>query len=206
MDVIDLNVAINCWIVFWVTYWSFGISISLYTHFKHIRPVINCFSVCLTLLCNMIYSLLTVITLTFLPLRAMTDYNIFIKLFLTYIITDVWFYHMHVFSHHPKLYKKLHKLHHYEFMNKPYALTALYCSWFDCIFINVFSVGLGCIIFQIGSPYIYIWFFTVSLNSLLSHSGLIIFYLIDDYHDNHHITNNKNFGLTPYLDYLYGTL
>jgi len=202
---INLNVAVNSWLVFWSTYWVFGICISLYTHFNNIRPIVNGFNVFLTLLMNMFYSLLAVIFLTFLPLRTMTNYNIFIKLFLTYVITDIWFYHIHVFSHHPKLYKKLHKMHHYEFMNKPYALTALYCSWFECIFVNVFSVGLGCVIFQISEPYIYIWFFVVSLNSLLSHSGLVIPFIVDGYHDDHHTVTNKNFGLTPYLDILYGT-
>jgi len=202
---INLYVAINCWLVFWLTYWIFGIGISLYTHIYDIRPIVNGFNVLVILGYNMFYSFIAVICMPFLPLRAMTDYNIWIKLFFTYVITDIWFYHMHVFSHHPKLYKNLHKLHHYEFMNAPYALTALYCSAFECVFVNVFSVGLGCVIFQISSPYIYIWFFMVSLNSLLSHSGLVIPYLIDDYHDEHHIVTTKHFGLTWYLDYLYGT-
>jgi len=203
MDVIDLEIAVICWIIFWITYWIFGILISLYM--KQIRHIVNLRQVINILLLNMIYSLFGVIFLSFIPIRIMIEYNIIIKLFLTYIITDVWFYHMHVFSHHPKLYKKLHKLHHFGFMNKPYALTTLYCTWFECVFVNVFSVGLGCVIFQISSPYIYIWFFLVSLNSLLSHSGLIIPYVIDGYHDNHHVITSKNFGLTPYLDILYGT-
>ena len=202
-DIVTINVGILSWMTFWITYWIFGTLISWVTHVNKIRLVTDLKDVCIVLLINMMWSLLGVILLCFIPLRAMTDSHIIIKFVFTYLITEIWFYHLHIFSHHPKLYNRLHKKHHY--FQQPYAMTALYCTGYECVFINVFSVGLGCVFFQIPPPYIYIWFFVVSLNSLLSHSGLFFPYLIDGFHDKHHHCFQHNFGLSSYLDMLYGT-
>ena len=122
----------------------------------------------------------------------------------TYLITEVWFYHFHLLLHHNQIYARLHKRHHK--FQYPYALTALYCTGYECLLVNVISVGLGCVVFQIPEPYIYIWFFLAAVNSLLSHSGLRFPYLIDGSHDLHHEHFNYNYGLSPYLDMLYGTV
>ena len=69
----------------------------------------------------------------------------------------------------------------------------------------LFRSSLGPFIFQIPYPYLYIWFFLVSLNLLLSHSGLKIPFLIDNAHDDHHLYFNYNYGVSGYIDMLYGT-
>ncbi len=118
---------------------------------------------------------------------------------------DIWFYHVHLMIHHPQLYTKIHKLHHHNKMTQPYALTSLYCSPFEAVFLNVFATSLGPIIFQIPPPYLYIWYFFVSLNSAATHSGLSIPYLIDGAHDIHHKTFTHNYGISIYFDWIYGT-
>ncbi len=142
--------------------------------------------------------------ISFVPLRALVDSHIIIKLVLNYILTDIWFYHVHIMMHHPQLYVKLHKLHHK--FNSTWSLTALYCTGYESIFLNVFATSLGPIIFQIPPPYLYIWYFFVSLNSLLTHSGIQISFLLDDSHDKHHKLFNYYYGVSGYLDMLYGTV
>jgi sterol desaturase/sphingolipid hydroxylase (fatty acid hydroxylase superfamily) len=105
--------------------------------------------------------------------------------------------------HHPQLYANLHKLHHK--FKAPYALTALYCTGYESIFLNVFSTSLGCVILQIPPLFLYIWFFLVSLNSVLTHSGLKFSFLIDGTHDDHHKFFNYNYGISGYIDMIYGT-
>ena len=206
MEVITVNVAITSWLVFWITYWVFGSLISWRTHVTNVRKVVELKKVISVLLINMLWSLLGIIILYICPLRAMTDSHIIIKFILTYFFTDIWFYHVHLLIHHPQLYTKIHKLHHFKPMNKPYALTALYCTPYEAVILNVFSVGLGPVIFQIPPPYLYLWYLIVSLNALFSHSGLYVPYLIEENHDLHHFHYNCFYGLTVYLDWIYGTM
>lgn len=206
MDAISIDVAIQAWCVFWMTYIIFGSLLSWRAHVTGVRKVVDKMEVFSVVFTNMLWSLPGILLLYLCPLRAWTNAHIIIKLILTYIITDVWFYHVHIMIHHPQLYKKIHKLHHHDKMMKPYALTALYCTPFEAIFLNIFSVSWGAVIFQIQAPYIYIWYFLVALNSVATHSGLYVPYLIDGSHDLHHKLFNYNYGVSPYLDWIYGTL
>lgn len=205
MDVITIDVAINCWLIFWTTYWILGGLISWTTHVKGIREIVELQKVIYVLLINMMWTLLGIIILYFCPIRAMTDSHILIKFILTYFITEIWFYHIHLLIHHPQLYSKIHKLHHHKPMNKPYALTALYCTPYEAVILNVFATSIGPVIFQIPVPYLYFWYILISLNSLTSHSGLRVPYLIEETHDLHHLYYNCFYGLSVYLDWLYGT-
>lgn len=197
-----MNVAINSWIIFWLTYWSVGGMLTWYTNkFKKVERLPEVITVLIT---NMFWTLLGVVFLCFLPLRALTNTHIIIKLFLTYFITDIYFYHVHIMLHHPQLYSALHKMHH-SFQNNNYSLVALYCTPYEAIFLNVFAVSWGPVIFQIPPPYIYIWFNLVAFNSVFTHSGLNIPYVYDNLHDIHHKLFNYNYGTSVYLDKIYGT-
>ena len=105
--------------------------------------------------------------------------------------------------HQKQLYPLLHELHHK--FPKPYALTALYSTPYEVIVSGVFSGSLGPMICQLPPPYLYIWFFIISLNSVCTHSGYRIFFLIDGSHDKHHSLYSVNYGVSPWLDMLYGT-
>ena len=102
--------------------------------------------------------------------------------------------------HHRQLYIHFHKKHHK--FQYPYALTAVYGTGYDAIICNLISVGLGPIIVDLQSPYIYIWFVIVALNSTYTHSG---FYIFERSHDLHHQSNDCNYGTIGLFDKLYGT-
>ena len=203
MDVLTLNILINCYIIFWVTYWIIGSIITYKMHMNNIRPVTKLIEVVSNLLINMMWTFIGLILVYFCPMRAMTDAHVVIKIILSYLLTEIWFYHVHLLIHHPHLYPKIHKLHHsFRF---PFSLAAVYCTPYESIFLNVFSTSLGPIIFQISTPIIYIWYFLVALNSIITHSGINIPYIITGEHDEHHRVYNKNYGLSKYLDWIYGT-
>lgn len=200
---ITINAAIISWAIFWITYWISGLLLTWKAHIDKVREIENLKEVCTVLFINMFWTFIGVLVLFHLPLRAMTDSHIIIKLILTYLVADCWFFHMHVMLHSSDLYRNLHKMHHK--YRSPYGLTALYCTGYEVIFLNTFAAGLGIIIFSVPTPYVYMWFFLVSLNSVCSHSGYKFWILIDGSHEIHHIINNKNYGFSPWFDMLYGT-
>lgn len=205
MEVITIDVAVYSWLIFWFTYWIFGSFLSWKTHINGIRKVKDLGEVVSVVVTNMLWTLFAIILLYLCPLRAWTDAHVVVKLFLTYIFTDIWFYHFHIMIHHPQLYKKIHKLHHHEKMKEPYALTALYCTPYEAMFLNVFSTSFGPVIFQLPPPYLYIWYFLIAINSVATHSGITIPYILDGNHDRHHQNYNSNYGLSIYFDWIYGT-
>lgn len=200
---ISLNTAINTWLIFWITYWIVGGILTLKGHFEEIRPVTHLEEVLNVLFINMGWTLLSTIFLYLLPIRSLVDIHIIFKFILSYIVTELWFYHTHIFAHHPSIYKHLHKLHHK--FKHPYALTALFCTGYEAIIINTFAGGLGPVLFQMETPYIYFWFVIISINATVTHSGYKISYLFDGTHDLHHTDFNCNYGTSIYLDKLYGT-
>ena len=203
MNVITIDIAIYTWIIFWTTYWTFGGLLTWKA--RNVRRIEKLYETISILCWNMLWTLLGIILLYCCPLRALTDSHIIIKFIFTYIIMDVWFYHVHIMLHHPQLYSKIHKLHHHGKMVQPYALTALHCTIYEAIFLNVFATSLGPIIFQIPPPYLYLWYFFVALNSVATHSGLSIPFFIDGAHDIHHRTLTHNYGISIYFDWIYGT-
>lgn len=198
IDVINIEIVYKSWILFWAVYWYFGTTISLLSERKFVKLE----EVFLVLFKNMFWTLIGLILVTYFPVRLMTDSHVIVKFIGIYLFTDIYFYHFHILLH-SCLYK-YHKMHH-EF-KYPYALTGLYCSAFETIFLNVFSTALGPIIFQLEPPYLYIWIFIVSFNTILSHSGNTFPYLVSNSHDKHHYTFNYNYGISPFFDYVHGTL
>jgi len=193
--------AMFSWGIFWLVYWISGIYLSWKNHAN--RPVDNLSQVLSCLLLNMIWTFIGTIIIFYVPIRLETTFNIVIKLLLCNIITEIWFYHMHLLLHHPHLYKKFHKTHHR--YSNPYSLTALYCSGYEAVVCNVFAVGLGPVMLNIPSPYLYIWFGLVALNSTVTHSGYRVGWIIDGSHDFHHSNQLWNFGTMSLFDRIYGT-
>lgn len=198
MDIIN---ALYSWVIFWIVYWISGIVFS-YANRKQ-RPLEKLGDVIEILLLNMIWTYFGTLGLFVLPIRLDIDSNILVKLLLTNLITEIWFYHVHLMCHHPALYKKVHKLHH--MFTQPYSLTGLYCSPYEAVICNVFAVGLGPVMLDITAPYLYIWFGLVALNTTFSHSGMKLKYLSDGSHDKHHHNFTTNFGTIGLFDWLYDT-
>jgi sterol desaturase/sphingolipid hydroxylase (fatty acid hydroxylase superfamily) len=207
MDTITIEVSLYSWLLFWLNYFVFGSLLSWYAHKEGIRKVTHLKTVLPVVLTNMLWTLPGILLLYFCPLRAWTDVHIIVKLILTYVVTEIWFYHFHLLIHHPQLYKKIHKLHHHDHMMQPFALTGLYCSPYEAIFLNLTAVSLGIIIFQVPAPYIYIWYSLVAINSVATHSGLYVPFFIDGTHDKHHkYQSTCYYGVSIYFDWIYGTL
>lgn len=200
---ITLVDSIYVWMIFWITYWVSGIVLTFRTYYDGSRTVSNIAGVMITLLQNMVWTLLGTIVIFMSPIRAFTDYNILVKFIVCNVVAEIWFYHFHVFAHHPQLYKKLHKKHH-EFTS-PYALTALYCTGYEAVVINVFAVGLGPVMVEMDLIYLYVWFILVALNSTITHSGYTLGKLINGSHDIHHVKFQTNYGTLGIMDHLYGT-
>ena len=204
MSVITLSIAIQSWVTFWSVYWLIGGLLTWKAHVSEVRKVVMFKEVLSVLVINMFWTFVGVIILSLIPLRVQGEFHIAFKLFFSYLITDIWFYHLHCFAHLPQIYKRIHKLHHWR-LREPYALTAMYCTGYEAVIINCFSVGIGPIIFQLPPPFLHIWFALVAANSVITHSGYSFPLLVDKSHDLHHLEFSYNYGTSPYLDMLYGT-
>lgn len=195
--------AMYSWVIFWVVYWISGIYLSWKNRIE--RPLVNLSKVLNRLLLNMMWTFLGTLTVFYIPLRLVNNLNIINKLILCNIITEIWFYHVHLMMHHGALYNSYHKLHH-SLTNRPYALSAMYCTGYEAIFCNVFSVGLGPVMLNITAPYLYVWFGLVAINSTFTHSGLRLGWLMDGSHDLHHDGGfTSNYGTLTLFDRIYGT-
>lgn len=194
--------SVNTWILFWTTYWISGIILTYINHDK--RPAKNLTNVLLTLILNMGWTFIGIVIAYYLPIRIINDYNIVIKYLLSILIAEIWFYHLHVFSHHPQIYQKIHKLHH-EFTNDSYALIALYCSGYEAVICNLFAVSLGPLMLGIRGWYLYAWIILVSFNSVFTHSGIVVDWVNNGSHDLHHKSYSYNYGTIGLFDWIYGT-
>ena len=203
MSDLSFENAIYSWIIFWIVYWISGIFITWKGHASGVRKADRLSDVINSLILNMIWTFIGSVVLFYLPIRTTLEINIVIKFILCNLITEIWFYHVHLMVHHPQLYKLFHKQHH-EF-SKPYALTAMYCSGYEAVICNLFSVGIGPIMLGFDVPYLYFWFGLVALNSTITHSGYKLGWLIDGSHDIHHKNFNCNYGTITLFDRIYGT-
>lgn len=201
MSELTFEDSIYSWVIFWLVYWVTGIYLSWKGNAN--RPVKKLSKVLNNLWQNMVWTFLGTIFIFYIPIRLKTDFNVVIKFLLCNLITEIWFYHIHLMVHHPQLYKKFHKKHH-EF-RYPYALTAMYCTGYEAVFCNLFAVGLGPVMLGIPSYYLYVWFALVALNSTFTHSGFRLGWLMDGSHDIHHETFKYNYGTLTLFDRIYGT-
>lgn len=112
------------------------------------------------------------------------------------ILIDFFFYISHRIMHIPKIYKWSHKLHH--IYKEPVCIEALYLHWFDLYIGNIVPIYLPIIYTNINIHIIYT--LIIIANTLLSHSDLI-----DNFHRNHHLYFNCNFGLGYYMDKIFNT-
>ena len=53
--------------------------------------------------------------------------------------------------------------------------------------------------------WLYVWFFLVNWGSVSSHSGFVQSVPGVQFHDDHHLYRNRNFGVLGLFDWLHGT-
>jgi sterol desaturase/sphingolipid hydroxylase (fatty acid hydroxylase superfamily) len=117
------------------------------------------------------------------------------SLVLCYYWAVIWFWYSHLICHSKYLYK-FHKKHH-EFKN-PIGLCALYCSIFEILIVNA-PLGLVMpVLLRLDTFSICIWHVLISSYIILIHCGHYILSADVKFHDDHHRTVNRNYGVLLY--------
>jgi len=119
-------------------------------------------------------------------------------------ISQFWFFHMHWLVHKfPVVYAIVHKWHHQ--YREPSALTAIDCTVWEMLLLNLPAVGLGPLLVLPHPTVHLIWCVATGIYTPVVHSGYnLIPFFNPRYHDEHHRNPTCNFG-SPMLDRWYGT-
>ena len=121
------------------------------------------------------------------------------RLILTVLMEDIIFYTLHRILHKKELYQHIHKTHHK--FQKPVAFTAIYCSGVEHIVANITPVLLAPFIVGLPWDWIKVWVILTTVSILMSHSG----YWFGEFHDIHHETFTKNYGVFGLMDKAFST-
>lgn len=120
-----------------------------------------------------------------------------------FIVTELGFYVVHIFLHsQPILYKHVHKVHHR--FQAPTAMACVYAHPLEFLVGNLFPIFLGPILTNAHPFTCYVWFAAAMTSTCKGHSGYRIFGHAD-YHEEHHLLYNYNYGGMYVLDTLFGT-
>jgi sterol desaturase/sphingolipid hydroxylase (fatty acid hydroxylase superfamily) len=125
------------------------------------------------------------------------------------IVEEIGFYTTHRILHLPFFYKHFHKIHHE--WKYPIALSCIYAHPFEFIFSNlsptIFTMFLLSYLNIVISIYVYwLWMIIGFMNTIWVHSGYSRKtdkqYLPHFYH---HISFGNNYGISIFMDKLFGT-
>lgn len=119
------------------------------------------------------------------------------------LLREVLFYYSHRLLHHPRLYARIHKMHH-RFV-APVALAAQYAHPIEQVFANTLPITLPPQL--LGSHVLTFWaYLALELGGTATvHSGYDFFRGMARMHDLHHEKFNVNYGSIGLLDWIYGT-
>jgi len=115
---------------------------------------------------------------------------------------DFFFYLSHRLMHHNLFYKQVHKMHH-EIINTN-AYVSEFLTNVDSIIQTTVNV-LPFLIWGCDMNQLIAWVIVGILYNIESHSTMSLFFTTG-HHVYHHIYFNKNYGITYYLDDIFGTL
>lgn len=127
----------------------------------------------------------------------LTD-NYILRFLICILVSDFWFYFIHILFHQTSLYK-WHKLHHQFY--ETYPLVALYASPFEAIFCDFLAIGIGPAMLNMSTYEMQIWMIFMALHALTIHSTL--YHGVD--HTVHHSRLGCNYGLFSIADRVFGT-
>jgi sterol desaturase/sphingolipid hydroxylase (fatty acid hydroxylase superfamily) len=126
------------------------------------------------------------------------------QLFAVVLLEEIGFYYSHRIMHHPRLYARIHKLHH-EWVS-PLAWTCIYAHPLEHIVSNLAPVMFGPLIVKMHPLSALLWYVIALHSTLNSHSGLHLpFAQSPEEHDWHHLTFTEMFGVVGLLDHVHGT-
>lgn len=122
------------------------------------------------------------------------------RLWLVYAVSQVYFYCAHRFVHSsPFLFRHVHGMHHT--IADPFALSTLYCSISETVFLNLGAVLAGPVLLGPDLFTNCLWMALAGTYTPLAHAGHGSAAV---YHHRHHMHMSVNFG-SPVLDALFGT-
>ena len=128
---------------------------------------------------------------------------ILIDIFVMSICHSIYFYIAHRMFHINILYKNIHYIHHRNIITLPY--TVIDAHILEHIFINIFSVVCGLIIWDCHRESFMIWIWIATISSVKTHS-CIIRKNSPKKHDLHHLLKHVNYGSGyKFMDKLFNT-
>ena len=116
------------------------------------------------------------------------------------VIEEIGFYYLHRLMHTKILYKYIHKYHH-EYTDVV-SLGAIYAHPLEHIIVNLFPLLLGPYLIKSCLRTILLWISLAIINTITTHSKLSS----SNYHNNHHIHFNYNYGVIGILDFIHNTI
>ncbi|KXS14856.1 hypothetical protein M427DRAFT_70406 [Gonapodya prolifera JEL478] len=122
------------------------------------------------------------------------------------ILNELIFYTVHRSMHTKLLYKLVHKMHHENIT--PFASSGNYAHPLETLLSTGLIVGIP-IMLVVPHPSV-LWFYTSwrNVESATAHCGYYIPGLCANtlFHDWHHRAFDGNYGFSPNLDYIFGTI
>ena len=128
-------------------------------------------------------------------------YGVLWQLFCFVVVEEVCFYGLHRLFHTKVLYR-FHKIHHE--WKAPVAYTAIYAHPLEHFVVNLLPSILVPVCMSIHYDVMLCFLFLMITNTLLVHSGYAWTSGVR-HHDAHHERFNVNYGITGWMDYLFGT-
>ncbi|KAF3242824.1 hypothetical protein TWF192_008540 [Orbilia oligospora] len=124
-------------------------------------------------------------------------------LFISLLLREALFYYSHRVLHHPRLYPKIHKIHHR--FTAPVALAAQYAHPIEQIVANILPITIPPQL--LNSHILTFWIFMAYelIETTTVHSGYDFFLNAAKMHDLHHEKFLIYFGAIGVLDWFHGT-
>lgn len=120
------------------------------------------------------------------------------------LVEEVAFYVIHRLGHHPKLYPKVHIIHHQ--FTQPIGISTHYVHYAEHMLCNLLPLGLGVLITGCHYVTFILWFTFAIVNAIQTHSCYNFPWMTYAvHHDFHHFQFRGNYGVIGLLDWLLGT-